>query len=110
MRRTLLSLTTSAFLLASVARVTALRPIAWPNLRMIELADALARQALDAQLKLINSDVLAGVIYPAAVHDLEYHQIDVFVNTLLRRLIGCASGSSATFLRCELGLLPSKFL
>jgi predicted protein tyrosine phosphatase len=26
---------------AAVARVTALRPIAWPNLRMIELADAL---------------------------------------------------------------------
>lgn len=86
-------------------------PRAWAALHQAGLAlNPHAPVPLDAQLKLINSDVLAGVMYPAAVHDLEYHQIDVFVNTLLRRLIGCASGSSATFLRCELGLLPSKFL
>jgi hypothetical protein len=65
---------------------------------------------LTAQLRIINSEVLAGAMYPAAVHDLDYVSIDRFVNSLLRRLTGCEPRTSATFLRCETGLLPSKFL
>lgn len=65
---------------------------------------------LAAQLQLIVSDVLAGVMYPAAVHDLDYARIDSFVTSLLRRLTGCEVGSSATFLRCETGLMSSKYL
>lgn len=86
-------------------------PRAWAALHKAGLAlSPYAPIPLKAQLKLIHSDVLAGVLYPAAVQDLDYKRIDVFVNTLLRRLTGCAPGSSATFLRCELGLIPSKFL
>jgi hypothetical protein len=65
---------------------------------------------LALQLKLIVSDVLAGVMYPAAVHDLDYTRIDTFVTSLLRRLTGCEAGSSATLLQCETGIVPSKFL
>jgi hypothetical protein len=86
-------------------------PRAWAALHKAGLAlSPHAPIPLEAQLRLINSDVLAGVMYPAAVHDLDYVRIDAFVNSLLRRLTGCAAGTSATFLRCELGLLPARFL
>jgi hypothetical protein len=64
---------------------------------------------LALQLKLTVSDVLAGVVYPAAVHDLDYTRVNAFA-TPLRRLTGCETGSSATFLQCETGVVPSKFL
>lgn len=86
-------------------------PRAWAALHNAGAALTPAVPApLSSQLKMVNSDVLAGVLYPAAVHDLDYGRIDRFVNSLLRRLTGCERGSSATFLRCETGLLPSKFL
>jgi hypothetical protein len=62
-----------------------------------------------AQLQLTTAGVLAGVLYPAAVHDLDYTGVDRFVASLTRRLTGCAKGSSATTLQCETGTLPSKF-
>jgi hypothetical protein len=49
------------------------------------------------------------VLYPAAVRDLDYTTTDRFVTNLVRRLTGCAKGSSATFLQCETGTVPSKF-
>jgi hypothetical protein len=64
---------------------------------------------LAAQLQLVTADVLAGVLYPAAVHDLDYTRTDRFVTNLIRRLAGCAKGSSAAFLQCETGTVPSKF-
>jgi hypothetical protein len=44
------------------------------------------------------------------VHDLNYTRTDRFVTNLVRRLTGCDKGSSATFLQCETGTLPSKFV
>jgi hypothetical protein len=64
---------------------------------------------LAAQLQLVTTDVLAGVLYPAAVRDPDYTRTDRFVTNLVRRLTGCAKGSSATFLQCETGTVPSKF-
>ena len=66
---------------------------------------------LEKQIKLLETDVLSIALYPAAVCDLDYKTIDKFINKQLRRLIGIRGGqSSSTFLRSELGVLPSKFL
>jgi hypothetical protein len=66
---------------------------------------------LEKQIKLLETDVLSIALYPAAVCDLDYKAIDKFINKQLRRLIGIHGGqSSSTFLRSELGVLPSKFL
>jgi hypothetical protein len=65
---------------------------------------------LAAQLQLTTADVLAGVLYPAAVHGLDHTGTDRFVANLVRRLAGCAKGSSATFLQCETGTVPSKLV
>ena len=35
---------------------------------------------LHAQLLLFTTDILAGPLYPAAVQDIDYRAIDVFVN------------------------------
>jgi hypothetical protein len=86
-------------------------PRAWAALYRAGAAlNPAAPVPLALQVKMINGEVLAGVMYPAAVHDLDYRKIDRFVNSLLRRLTRCQTGCSATFLRCEMGLLPSKFL
>jgi hypothetical protein len=65
---------------------------------------------LAAQVQLTTADVLAGVPYPAAVHDLDCTGVDRFLASLTRRLAGCDKGSSAAFLQCETGTLPSKFV
>jgi hypothetical protein len=64
---------------------------------------------LAAQLQLVTTGVVAGVLFPAAVHDPDYTMTDRFVTNLVRRLTDCAKGSSATFLQCETGTTPSKF-
>jgi hypothetical protein len=53
---------------------------------------------LAAQRQLVTADVLAGVLYPAAVYDLDYTRTDRFVTNLVHRLTGCTKGSSATLL------------
>lgn len=66
---------------------------------------------LKAQILMINTDILSVAMYPAAVRDLDYAGIDRFVNRILCRITGCPQRwTSATFLRAELGLLPSKYL
>jgi hypothetical protein len=65
---------------------------------------------LHAQLLLFTTDVLAGPLYPAAVQDVDYSKIDIFVNKRLRQITGCPAHTSATLLRCELGLVPSEFV
>ena len=65
--------------------------------------------ALHAQLLLFTTDILAGPLYPAAVQDIDYRAIDVFVNKRVREITGCPRHTSATLLRCELGILPSEF-
>jgi endonuclease/exonuclease/phosphatase family metal-dependent hydrolase len=86
-------------------------PRAWASLYKAGAAlSPVVPVPLAAQLRLIVTDVLAGVMYPAAVQDLDYMRIDTFVMSLIRRLTGCAAGSSATLLRCELGVMPSRYL
>jgi hypothetical protein len=66
---------------------------------------------LKAQILMIGTDVLSVALYPAAVRDLDYAGIDRFVNRILCRITGCPQRwTSATFLRAELGLLPSKYM
>jgi hypothetical protein len=64
---------------------------------------------LHAQLLLFVTDILAGPLYPAAVQDIDYSSIDVFVNKRVRQITGCPPHTSATLLRCELGITPSEF-
>jgi hypothetical protein len=73
------------------------------------LSPAVPFHSRPSQLQLVTTGALAGVLYPAAVHDLDYTRVDCFVTSLVRRLAGCAKGSSATFLQCETGTVPSKF-
>jgi hypothetical protein len=62
------------------------------------------------QLQLIRTDVLGAPLYPAAVRELHYKEIDTFIAKLLCRVTGCPQHeTSATFLRVELGFWPSKF-
>lgn len=65
---------------------------------------------LHAQLLLFVTDILAGPLYPAAVQDIDYRVIDIFVNKRLRQITGCPQHTSATLLRCELGVIPSQYL
>ena len=66
---------------------------------------------LQAQILMMNTDILSVALYPAAVRDLDYAGVDRFVNRILCRITGCPQRwTSATFLRAELGLLPCKYL
>jgi hypothetical protein len=63
------------------------------------------------QLRLIESDILSLALYPTPIKDTKYDEIDRFINRLLNRLAGTQQRwTSATFLRAELGVWPSKFL
>ena len=63
------------------------------------------------QLRLIESDILSLALYPTPVKDTKYDEIDRFINRLLNRIAGTQQRwTSATFLRAELGVWPSKFL
>lgn len=63
---------------------------------------------LDQQLIVLHSIVMSTALYPAALFDMDYKDIDKFVNKHLRRMTGLDKRSSATFLRCELGLAPAE--
>jgi hypothetical protein len=66
---------------------------------------------LKHQILMINTDILSVALYPSAVRDMDYNTIDRFVNRILCRITGCPQRwISATFLRAELGLMPSKYL
>lgn len=66
---------------------------------------------LKHQVLLINSDILGVALYPSAVRDMDYAKIDSFVNRILCRITGCpVRWTSATFLRAELGVPPSKYI
>jgi hypothetical protein len=67
--------------------------------------------SLLSQLHVIKTYVLSIALYPAAVRDLDYAAIDIFVNRLLKKITGTPrTRSGATFLRAELGLPSSKFM
>ncbi len=67
--------------------------------------------SLLSQLHVIKTYVLSIALYPAAVRDLDYAAIDIFVNRLLKKITGTPrTRTGATFLRAELGLPSSKFM
>jgi hypothetical protein len=69
-------------------------PRLWATLYETGAAVSLAVPVpLAAQLQLTTAGVLAGVLYPAAVRNLDYTGTDRFVTSLTRRLTGCAKGS-----------------
>lgn len=62
------------------------------------------------QLALIQTNLLSIALYPSAVRDMHYEEIDRFVNRCLCRIVGCPQRwTSATFLRAELGMYSSKY-
>lgn len=65
---------------------------------------------LRRQLQFLVTDVLSTALYSAPTCDLDHDSIDKFMMRQLRYLIGCNNMVSATFLRCELGIIPSKYL
>lgn len=66
--------------------------------------------SLKHQLQLIQTQFLSIALYPAAVRDLHYQEIDRFVNKCLCRIVGCPQRwTSASFLRAELGMYSSKY-
>ena len=66
--------------------------------------------SLKHQLQLIQTQFLSIALYPAAVRDLHYEEIDRFVNKCLCRIVGCSQRwTSASFLRAELGMYSSKY-
>jgi hypothetical protein len=81
---------------------------AFNNLRRV--MDPRLPLPLHAQLSLFVTDIAAGPMYPAAVQDIDCQAIDVFVNKRLRAVTGCPPHTSATLLRCELGVVPSEYL
>ena len=50
------------------------------------------------------------VLYPAGVMDMDWSGIDQKLVQALRRATGCRAPVSSTFLRCELGFLPCKYV
>jgi hypothetical protein len=66
--------------------------------------------SLRHQLLLIQSNILSIALYPSAVRDMHYGEIDRFVNKCLCRIVGCPPRwTSATFLRAELGVYSSEY-
>jgi hypothetical protein len=60
-------------------------PRAWASLYKAGAAlSPVVPVPLAAQLRLIVTDVLAGVVYPAAVQDLDYKRVDTFAVSLTR--------------------------
>ena len=63
------------------------------------------------QLMLVKATIMNVALYPAAVRDVDYDGLDRFLYRSLIDMTRCPSGrTSATFLRAELGLMPSKFM
>ena len=95
---------------SAAARATMDAASAWKAYGRIKTAmDASLPLPLDVQLNLIETDILAKILYPAAVQDLQYATIDRFVNRLLRKLTNVPWHTSATLLRCELGVQPTVY-
>ena len=95
---------------SAATRATMDAASAWKAYGRIKAAmDASLPLPLDVQLNLIETDILAKVLYPAAVQDLDYATIDRFVNRLLRKLTNVPWHTSATLLRCELGVQPTVY-
>lgn len=62
------------------------------------------------QLRLISSNLLSIALYPSAVKDMHYQEIDRFVNKCLCRVVGCPQRwTSATLLRAELGVPSAEY-
>jgi hypothetical protein len=67
--------------------------------------------SLKHQLLLLQTSILSVALYPSAVRDMHYGEIDRFVNRCLCRIVGCPQRwTSATFLRAELGVYSSEYL
>jgi len=64
---------------------------------------------LRQQLQVLEAEVFSAALYPAAVFDMDYKDVDTFVNKQLAHMTGVGSHYSATFLRCELGVLGAKY-
>ena len=63
------------------------------------------------QVYLAQATILNAVLYPCAVQDTDYRDIDRFLARAMNRITGCTMRwTSSTFLRAELGLPPSKYL
>ncbi len=96
--------------LLRIFNLTAQQPLVWAAFnRLRHVMDPHLPVPLHAQLLLFTTDILAGPLYPATVQDIDYRAIDVFVNKRVRQITGCPPHTSATLLRCELGILPSEF-
>ena len=64
-----------------------------------------------AQLQLAQATILNAALYPSAVVDTDYTDIDKFMARVLNRITGCQMRwTSTTFLRGELGIPPSKYM
>ena len=64
-----------------------------------------------AQVQLAQATILNAALYPSAVLDTDYNDIDKFMARVLNRITGChMRWTSKTFLRGELGLPPSKYM
>jgi hypothetical protein len=87
------------------------KPTMWASVfRLKRLLDPWLPIPLLTQVGLLMTDVMAGALYPAAVQDVDYDAIDVLINKQLRRLTITPAHASATWLRCELGVLPSRYM
>ena len=87
------------------------KPVMWASVwRLKRLLDPWLPIPLVDQVGLLMTDVMAGALYPAAVQDVDYAAIDVFINKQLRRLTITPKHASATLLRCELGVAPSRYM
>jgi hypothetical protein len=87
------------------------KPVMWASVfRLKRLLDPWLPIPLLTQVGLLMTDVMAGALYPAAVQDVDYDAIDVLINKQLRRLTITPAHASATWLRCELGVLPSRYM
>lgn len=63
------------------------------------------------QIQLMQATIMNAALYASPVRDLDYADIDRFTTRVLAQISGCnMRTTSATFLRAELGVLPSKFM
>lgn len=66
--------------------------------------------SIQHQLLLITTNILSIALYPSAVRDMHYKEIDRFVNKSLCRIIGCPQRwTSASLLRAELGVASAEY-
>jgi Reverse transcriptase (RNA-dependent DNA polymerase) len=90
--------------------MTLLNPVLYP-LTSVLMPNQMAQLHLLSRVRVLTTMVESKVLHNSPLLDLDYKAMDCFLNRWLAVACGMSiNATSATFLRCELGVLPAQLV